>query len=271
QHCYITGGSTGLGLELAKQLAREGAHVTIVARNQEALQKAAQEIEAERKSADQRVQWISADISVAEQAVAAIRRAKADFDGMTPELIFTCAGISYPRYFVTQELAEFDAGMQVNYMGTLYTAHVAARLMVHDNVKGKLVFISSTMGFVGFAGYSQYAPTKQALRALAETLRHELLFYGIDVHCFFPGNIDTPGYANENAMKPDFTRELDGEGAKSPAKVADSLVQGLRKGYVYITNDFNTDLLRNLASGCAPSNNVLLDAIIGFIAWVGCP
>jgi hypothetical protein len=87
--------------------------------------------------------------------VAAVRRAKAGFDGLTPEYVFTCAGkrlldltmsvhlcligltykrhtrsgLSYPRYFVTQELSEFDVGMQVNYMGTVYTAHVSRSMV----------------------------------------------------------------------------------------------------------------------------------------------
>jgi len=46
QHCYVTGGSTGLGLELAKQLTARGAHVSIVARNKEKLEKALEELEA---------------------------------------------------------------------------------------------------------------------------------------------------------------------------------------------------------------------------------
>jgi len=46
QHCYVTGGSTGLGLELAKQLTARGAHVSIVARNKERLEKALEDLEA---------------------------------------------------------------------------------------------------------------------------------------------------------------------------------------------------------------------------------
>lgn len=53
------------------------------------------------------------------------------------------------------------------------------------------------MGLLGFAGYSAYAPTKFALRGLADCLRNELKQYGIGVHIFFPGNIDSPGFENE--------------------------------------------------------------------------
>jgi hypothetical protein len=50
-------------------------------------------------------------------------------------------------------------------------------------------------------------------------------------------------------MKPAFTREIDGDDAKPPAQVAAELIKGLNKGYTYITNDFNTELLRSLALG----------------------
>ena len=62
---------------------------------------------------------------------------------------------------------------------------------------GKIVFVSSMLGLLSFAGYSAYSPTKFAIRGLADTLRNELKRYNIDVHIFFPGNIDSPGYAVE--------------------------------------------------------------------------
>jgi 3-dehydrosphinganine reductase len=85
---------------------------------------------------------------------------------------------------------------------------------------------------------------------LAETLRHELLFYGISVHCHFPGNIDSPGYEVENSMKPAFTRELDGDSeTKSPEVVANNLIRGVENGYTFITNEFESQLFRVLSSG----------------------
>jgi 3-dehydrosphinganine reductase len=86
--------------------------------------------------------------------------------------------------------------------------------------------------------------------ALAESLRHELLFYGIGVHCHFPGNIDSPGYILENTTKPAFTRELDGDSvAKSPEEVANNLVRGVEQGHIFITNEFESQMFRALGSG----------------------
>ena len=69
--------------------------------------------------------------------------------------------------------------------------------MVETGKKGKFVLTASTMGLIGFAGYSSYAPTKYALRGLAESLRNEFLMYGIGVHIYYPGTMFSPGYENE--------------------------------------------------------------------------
>ena len=70
-------------------------------------------------------------------------------------------------------------------------------MMVEHNVRGSVVFVSSVLGLFGLVGYSQYVPTKYAIRGLAESLRNELKAYGINVHCYFPATILTPGFEEE--------------------------------------------------------------------------
>lgn len=110
---------------------------------------------------------------------------------------------------------DFEYANKLNYLGQVYGAHVceimSPSLSLSDNHlqqatlrmrdagvrNGKIVFVSSMAGLISFAGYSTYSPTKFALRGLADSLRNELKMYGIDVHIFLPGNIDSPGYVNE--------------------------------------------------------------------------
>lgn len=81
---------------------------------------------------------------------------------------------------------------------THYFYQQAAKRMVESKIKdGKIVFISSVVGLMSFAGYSTYSPTKYAVRGLADTLRNELQRYGINVHIFFPGTIFSPGFETE--------------------------------------------------------------------------
>lgn len=73
--------------------------------------------------------------------------------------------------------------------------------MRDGEIKGKIVFVSSMLGLLSFVGYSTYSPSKFAVRGLADTLRNELKRYGIEVHVFFPGNIDSPGFVTEVVTK----------------------------------------------------------------------
>lgn len=92
--------------------------------------------------------------------------------------------------------------------------------------------VSSTLGLMGMIGYSQYAPTKFALRGLAECLRQELLPYGIGVSIYFVSTIKTPGYERENLTKPAITKLIeDGDCSdQSPEARASTLLKGTTRG-----------------------------------------
>lgn len=172
-----------------------------------------------------------------------------------------------------QDLDDFDAGMKLNYLGSLYTVKLAAERMVARGVKGHLVLISSTVGLMGMIGYSQYSPTKFAVRGLGECLRQELLSYGIQTHVYFVATIDSPGYEAENRLKPGITKEIEGadNSDKSPGSRAKVLLAGIRKGQFMITSDLTTDLFRVSAIGVSPRNNVVLDFLLMIVSWVVLP
>lgn len=144
--------------------------------------------------------------------------------------------------------------------------------MVESHVKGSIVLVSSTVGLMGLVGYSQYSPMKFAIRGLAETLRSELLLYGINIHCYFPGTILSPGYELENKTKPQLTKELEGppEEGLTPEQCAKGLLKGLARGDFFITTDFQSELFRaaTATGGSIPSNNWLFDRIKASIALV---
>lgn len=142
--------------------------------------------------------------------------------------------------------------------------------MRDSNIKGgKIVFVSSMLGMLSFAGWSTYAPTKYAVRGLADTLRNELKRYDIGVHIFFPGGIESPGFDTENLTKPEITKVI--EGANTPqtgAECAQSLMQGLHKGNYMIVTDTIAEILRAVTRGVSPTNNLVLDWIMAVIGQV---
>ncbi|KAI8089799.1 uncharacterized protein BX664DRAFT_333912 [Halteromyces radiatus] len=266
KHCFITGGSSGLGLGLAIELVKAGADVTIVARRKEELEKAVSEIKSHCRSQDQKVIAVSADVTCQQDIVRAFDEAKVKV-GRNPEIVCTCAGASYPKFFLDYTMDDFDQAIRLNYLGQVYTAHEAATRIRDSGIKnGKIVFVSSMLGMLSFVGYGTYSPAKYAIRGLADTLRNELKQYDIDVHIFFPGGILSPGFDKENMTKPDVTKEIEGTNEpQTPEECAKSLMKGLYAGHYMIMVDFISDLLRCTTRGVSPSNNFFLDFLLALI------
>lgn len=105
--------------------------------------------------------------------------------------------------------------------------------MARTGIKeGKIVMVSSILGLFGLVGYSQYAPMKYAIRGLAESLRSELILYGISVHAYFPATILSPGLEEENKTKPKITLDIEGtDEGLTPAQCAKGLLKGKSTRY----------------------------------------
>jgi 3-dehydrosphinganine reductase len=73
-------------------------------------------------------------------------------------------GKSSPDMFLDIDLDVFEGEMKLNYLGSAYTAREAAKQMVANKTKGKIVLASSILGLFGMVGYSSYTPTKFAIR-----------------------------------------------------------------------------------------------------------
>lgn len=271
-HVYITGGSQGLGLSLAKLVARKGAHVSIVARNQSKLDDALKELEANRQSPDQVFKAFSFSLNTAEESAAALQAASDAHGGQVPDTVFACAGTAKPMFFLEMQPEDLSRGMENVYWIQAWTAFAAAKQMVRENKKGKIVLVSSTLGYMSLIGYSSYSPAKHALRGLADSLHSELMLYGIDTHIFFPPTMYTPGFEEENKTKPAITKAIESaDEGLTPDLAAAGLLAGIEKGHAHITADFITSLFRASTRGCAPRSNAALDFVLDLVALVGIP
>lgn len=172
--------------------------------------------------------------------------------------------------------------MTKNYVSSAYIAQAVMKRWVYPTLKQKpgddtdirhLVFTASTAALVSVPGYAAYSPTKAAIRALADTLRQEVLMYrsicSIKVHCSFPGTIYTESFFQEQKLKPQLCKQIEGtvdnQGGMLAAKVACLTLQGLDKGQFFITPDFQTRVLLNSMRGPSPREYSIIDWIIGFI------
>ncbi|KAJ7635360.1 oxidoreductase [Roridomyces roridus] len=260
-HCYVTGGSTGLGLELALLLVQKGAHVSIVARNQERLTAALAQLEAARISPHQKLHAYSFSLYTAAESSAALEAACKEHGDKSPDAVFTCAGAARPKYFVEMTEEDLRHGMDDAYWVQAWTIFVVSFLYPRSS------------GYMSFLGWGSYAPGKHALRGLADTLQSELMLYpDIKVQIYFPATMLTPGFDEENKTKPKITLEEDNpKDAVTPAAAALALFRGVQAGHTHITGSFIASLFRASTRGVTPKHNWIVDAVLDGIAYFVAP
>lgn len=274
QHCYIGGGSQGLGLELACLLASKGAHVTIVSRSQNKLDEALKKIQNFRISPSQKFASLAYDLTNVEGAEKAIDAASEPFGGRVPDHVFSCTGgaAGILGFFIELTPEQLQQSVNTNYWTAVWTARAAARRMAKQGVRGSIVLTSSVLGFFALPGYSAYTAVKHAVRGLAESLRIEFLLYNINVHCYFPATIYTPGFEEEQKTKPELTKLIEGaDEGLPPEECARRLIKGLEKGHTMITSDPIGHLFRNSMRGMSPVSNYILDPIFSAVGQIAIP
>ncbi len=249
QHVFITGGSSGIGLELGRQAAAAGARVSLVARDPARLAAARAAIRAAVPGGAE-VVTASADVAVEAEILGALQAAEKIHGPV--DVLITSAGVARPGHFAEVPVAVFERTMAVNYFGTLYPLKAVVPAM-RQRGRGAVVLISSGAGLVGLFGYTPYAPSKFALRGLAEALRGELQDTGVSVTIVYPPDTDTPQLAEENLTKPAETKALTaGGGLWTAEAVARVTLAGVQRGRFAITPGFQLTALAWLHSLLAP-------------------
>lgn len=182
-------------------------------------------------------------------------------------------GTAHPGLFAELTPEQLAKPMTGNYLSSLYCAHAALQSMLKNPIragapKRKIVFTSSVCAFLNLSGYSAYTPSKTAIRGLADTLRQECLMYDIDVHCVFPATIYSPGFENEQKLKPAITKILEeGDGGQTPDQVAIAALAGLDRGHALINTEMLGPIMRCNMKGPSPKNG-LLDLFHGLAASI---
>lgn len=237
----ITGGSSGLGLALAVELARSGAkRIVLLARDKKKLEEAKSHVLSAARNVS--VDTVSVDVTVA----ADVKRTAEEVG--TIDCLLCCAGASEPGLFGSVKDDSFSKAMELNYTASVYCARAFSAAMPGG---GKIVFVGSTLSVTGLIGYTTYCPTKYAIRGLAECLRQEFRPHSIDVHMYYVGTIDTPGYIKENETKPEITKVLEGAESSdsSPKARAEALIAGLQSGEFAICSDPLTAIIQAFSNG----------------------
>ncbi|KAF4949056.1 hypothetical protein FGADI_9165 [Fusarium gaditjirri] len=257
-----------------------GASVVILARNPKTLQEAKGEIMAAGPSEEQTVHTISVNLS----DHAALRNAMSEHN-VTPDMLICSVGGTTPDqigFLADLEPEALTACFSCNYHASLFITQWCVQRWVQDQDPSRtrrLVYIASGAAFVALPGYTAYTPAKTAVRALADTLRQELLLYGDEsmyrVHIAFPGAFITDSFIQEQTTKPELLRNMEGinylnmeellKNIQSAEEIAAKIFRGIRKGRYIITTDLTTDLTLNNMRGPSPRDSTLYDVVMSFV------
>lgn len=228
---YITGGSSGIGLALARAFVGMDAHVVIFARRDDQLRLALDNLSQSRKSPVQRLAAYSMDVTDPDAVVQTVHKCVNAIG--RPDILVNAAGRAVPGYVENISYQQFADTIKVNLHGVWITT--AAVLPYMKGNGGWIVNVSSIAGFIGLIGYTDYAASKFAVIGYSEALRNELRPDGIGVSVLCPPDTDTPGLAAEDKTKPPETRAVAGSARlMQPENVANGLIKGLRKGQFMI-------------------------------------
>eukprot|EP00501_MAST-03F_sp_TOSAG23-6_P000583 GSMAST32.ASY1.ANO1.604.1 assembled CDS len=271
KHVLVTGGSTGIGKCVATEFARRGANVTLLARTESKLIAAVKDI-SDMDTKQPTIRYVCADVTDEGAVHEAVKQSVTAANGQDIDVLIACAGASYPGYFLDQDTDVFERSMRLNYLGSVTVIKAVAPQMCKRG-QGHIVLVASAAAVVSFIGYSTYAPTKFALRGLADTLRNELIGFGVKVSIAYPPDTDTPGFENENKSKPAETKAVSPPEVWPATAVARSLVSSMASGDYHLSSpDFVQNLLVSTMAGVTPRKYLLLECflqpILGIVEWL---
>lgn len=209
----ITGGSIGIGLQLAKQFLAEGAQVMVCARNQSALEAA--------KKDNPALEIARCDVTKLDQVQLLLEKVKALFGGIdiliNNAAIFRRFNILDDNYPLEKQLEEID----INLKGPVQVTNIFLKELLKSDAP-VIINLTSALGYVPMSAAQIYSATKAAINSWTASLRHQLRHTNAKVVLLSPPVVDTRMNVNNPGT----------EGMKkiSPERFAELTFRGLKKG-----------------------------------------
>ena len=226
QSVVVTGVSTGIGWGITKVLIQHGFRVFGSVRKTE---------DAERLSNEFGERFIPLFFDVTDEAAvqAAAQQVREQLNGETLFGLVNNAGIAVPGPLMYLPADDFRHQLEVNLVSVLIVTKAFVHLLGSDRSlrgkPGRIINISSVGGQFGGPFLGAYAASKHGLEGFSESLRRELMLYGIDVIIIGPGSVATPIW--DKAEQEDISLYADTEYADAARRLQKYMIEDGRKGY----------------------------------------
>jgi len=239
----ITGGSSGIGFEMAKQMVAQHSVVIICGRSHEKLEDAKRKVP--------QLVTIQCDITKAEDRLALHKQISTNFRGLN--MLMNNAGIA-KRYLLakTGDLeARIAEELQTNFLAPVFLTQLFLPILIEN--KGTVVNVSSGLAYVPLSVEPSYCASKAALHSMTQSMRVQFAKSGIKVVEIFYPAVDTPfqgGHAPNNAMKPDEAAAIALQGLNSGKEE----IRVRMAGFIFAMSRLMPKRALRLINGFIPDN-----------------
>ena len=187
KNCLITGATGGLGIEIAKEFAKNGCNLFLTGQNKEKLIELKNEIELQQKNI--RIEFETADLTNTEDIQKMIKKVKEKFSNI--DILVNCAGIFPVNLISNSTVNDFEKCFDINVKAAFILCKEFSQEMI-SNKWGRIVNIGSSGAYNGKEKTSIYRSSKHALLGLSRSLHAELKEFNVRTFCVSPGPIKTP-------------------------------------------------------------------------------
>lgn len=226
QSVVVTGVSTGIGWGITKVLIQHGVRVFGSVRKTQ---------DAERLSKEFGEGFVPLFFDVTQEADvrAAAQQVREQLNQETLFGLVNNAGIAAPGPLIHLPTDDFRHQLEVNLISILIVTKAFVPLLGSDRSlrgkPGRIINISSVSGKIGYPFVGAYAASKHGLEGFSETLRRELMLYGIDVIIIGPGSVATPIW--DKAEQADISMYADTEYVEGAKRAQEYMIRNGRRGY----------------------------------------